>query len=233
MPPHTGSEYYNYKGGFSIVLLAVVDHDYCFMFAEIGSQGRISDGGVFNQSVLREKISTNSINLPPPSSLPGSDVALPYVFLGDGAFALSTHLMKPFPGHHALGSPQRVFNQELSNSRVVVENTFGILANIFRIFQREIPLDVIKASIITKTCVLLHNFLRKSKTSRHIYTPPGSSDSYINGKLIHPGSWRINHGGSTFLPLQPMGRRTTSDAMNTRENFMNYLIKKKNNEASS
>lgn len=107
MPPHTGSEYYNYKGGFSIVLLAVVDHDYCFMFAEIGSQGRISDGGVFNQSVLREKISTNSINLPPPSSLPGSDVALPYVFLGDGAFALSTHLMKPFPGHHALGSPPK------------------------------------------------------------------------------------------------------------------------------
>lgn len=113
-PRHTGTEYYNYKGTFSIVLLALVDHDYCFMFAEVGSQGRISDGGVFNQSILRKKMCENSINLPPPSLMPGHDIYLP--FLGDGAFSLSEHLMKPFPGRHALGSPERVYNQQLTIS---------------------------------------------------------------------------------------------------------------------
>lgn len=109
-PPHSGTEYYNYKHYFSIVLLAIVDYDYCFMFAEIGAQGRISDGGVFNQSSISKKNSDNSINLPPPSSLPGCEIDLPYVFLCDGAFSLTKNLMKPFPGRHELNSPERVFN---------------------------------------------------------------------------------------------------------------------------
>lgn len=135
-PLHSGTEYFNYKGHFSIVLLALVDSNYCFLFADVGSQGRISDGGVFNQSILYQKLSSNSMNLPRPIPLPNSDIVMPYVFLGDGAFALSTHLMKQFPGHHALGSPERVFNQELSRSRVKVENTFGILNARFRIFKK-------------------------------------------------------------------------------------------------
>lgn len=165
-PPHSASDYINYKGYFSIVLLALVDHDYCFLFAEVGAKGRISDGGVYNSSVLLEKLTSNSINLPPPSLLPGFNIELPYVFLGDGAFPLSTNLMKPFPGHHALDTPQRLFNQELSRSRVVVENTFGIMASKFRVFKKPMHLCDVKASIITMTCILLHNFLRKSKTSR-------------------------------------------------------------------
>lgn len=32
-PPHTASEYFNYKRHFSIVLLAIINSDYCFMFA--------------------------------------------------------------------------------------------------------------------------------------------------------------------------------------------------------
>lgn len=79
-PSHTGSEYYNYKKTFSIVLLAVVDSNYQFMFADIGSQGRITDGGVLRNSVLWRKISENNLNLPTPYPLPGSDEPLPYVF---------------------------------------------------------------------------------------------------------------------------------------------------------
>ncbi|KAF9405809.1 hypothetical protein HW555_013591 [Spodoptera exigua] len=103
--------------------------------------------------------------------LPNSNTSLPYVFLADAAFALSTHIMKPFPGHHALGTPERLFNQKLSSSRVAVENTFGIMSSVFRIFKKPIPLNITKASLITMTCVLLHNFLRKSKTSQHLYSP--------------------------------------------------------------
>lgn len=177
---------------------------------------------------MLKKIITNSINRPAAQSLPDSVVNLPYVFLGDGAFALREYMMKPFPGHHVLGSPERIFNQELSGSRVVVENTFGILTNVFRIFQRPIPLEPVKASVITKTCVLLHNFLRKSKSSRNVYTPIGSVDVYENGELVRPGTWRTSRQSSNLSEMQQLGRRCPIGAKKTREAFMNYLYKKKN-----
>ena len=48
----SGSYYYNYKRTFSVVLLAVVDADYKFLFVDIGTNGKASDGGVFKNSVL-------------------------------------------------------------------------------------------------------------------------------------------------------------------------------------
>ena len=44
---NNGTEFYNYKVFFPNVLLAIVDYDYKFILADVGCQGRISDGGVY------------------------------------------------------------------------------------------------------------------------------------------------------------------------------------------
>lgn len=107
------------KQNMSIVLQALVDSDYKFLFADIGNQGRIIDSGVFLNSFLWQKICPSDLNLPSAALLPGLIIDVPYVFLTDGAFALTTHILKPNPGENNSGSPEGVFNNKLSSSRVV------------------------------------------------------------------------------------------------------------------
>ncbi|XP_021356581.1 uncharacterized protein LOC110452404 [Mizuhopecten yessoensis] len=52
-PPDSGSLYYNYKGFFSIGLLALVDSDYKFVWADLGGLGSASDAQIYNSSELK------------------------------------------------------------------------------------------------------------------------------------------------------------------------------------
>ncbi|CAG4918474.1 unnamed protein product [Colias eurytheme] len=151
-------------------------------------------------------------------------------FTATASFALSEHLMKPYSGQHNKYSEERKFNTKLSSGRVVVENTFGLLAARFRVFRKPIPLQPEKSSLIThtcNTCILLHNFLRRSSTSLHIYTPPGSIDMYDDdGVLIQPGSWRTNQDNTSAIRnLRTVPRRPANSAIEIRKEFTKYVFK--------
>jgi hypothetical protein len=71
-PRNSGSVFYNYKGYYSIVLMAVVDANYNFIFADVGCQGRISDSGVMRNTLFWSKLVNGKLNLPKPKPLPSS-----------------------------------------------------------------------------------------------------------------------------------------------------------------
>lgn len=130
-PHNSGSNFYNYKGWFSIVLLALVDYNYKFIYVGIGCQGRISDGGVYPNCSFFEALVQNKLNLPPPKPLPQSEdlqwnensddnLSVPYVVVGDNAFSLSTHCMKPYP-NRSQEEEKRVFNYRLPRVRRISE----------------------------------------------------------------------------------------------------------------
>lgn len=194
-PKHSGSVYFNYKGTFSIVLLGLVDANYKFIY--VGCNGRISDGGVYQNCNLSRAINEILLNWPDSRPLPGREKDVPYVIIADDAFALSSNLMKPFPFRNQPG-PNRVYNYRLSRARNVVENAFGIIASRFRILRKPIELCPEKARGIVKTICVLHNFLM-TNNSRRIYAPPGVFDSNIEG-VITPGTWREHDVGMNSLP---------------------------------
>lgn len=153
----------------------------------------------------------------------GMDYAMPYVFVVDDAFALSTCMLKHFPGLHTKGSKERVFNYRLSRARRVVENVFGIMSSVFRVLRKPMFLQPEKVSIITLTCCFLHNFLRNSKSSRSNYTP---SDAELDGEF-YPGTWRRDQENMTsLLPLRNKARNSSIDAKNIREAFGEYFMNK-------
>ena len=122
-PTGSGSFYWNYKGFNSLVLISIANANYEFLYCDIGTNGRVSDGGVIESTKFYEKLLHEELNLPLPRKPDNSTSDLPYVFVGDEAFALRKDLLKPF-SRKQLPNERRVFNYRLSRARRVIENTF-------------------------------------------------------------------------------------------------------------
>lgn len=95
-PANSGSNYFNYKRTFSVVLLALVDADYRFISVDIGSFGKNSDGGIFASSQLGKALSNDTLDVPGSKQLPGSCVSTPHVIITDSVFPLKTYMMRPY-----------------------------------------------------------------------------------------------------------------------------------------
>lgn len=96
-PPNSGSQFFNYKGFYSVVLMAVCDANYKFTMVDVGSTGSENDASILS-SAFGGKIVNDEICLPIAKNLPNTDISLPHIFVGDGIFPLRKNLMKPFAG---------------------------------------------------------------------------------------------------------------------------------------
>ena len=214
-PVNAGSQYYNYKGTHSIVLLAVCDYNYCFTLLDIGDYGRMSDGGVLSNSSFGNAMKTNSLALPNAETVPGIKSRIPYFFVGDQVFPLSTNMLRPYPSSY-LQLNQRIFNYRLSRTRRVIENAFGILSTKFRVFRRPIIAKPSKVTKVVQAACVLHNYLKITEAllppSSKYYCPSGYIDQEDRQGNVIPGNWRsegdnrlqsVTQSAVIDTPLQP------------------------------
>ncbi|XP_069801016.1 putative nuclease HARBI1 [Dendropsophus ebraccatus] len=207
-PTNSGSYFYNYKGFFSIVLMALVNAKYEFLMVDVGTNGRMSDGGVLERTEFSKRLRQSALHLP------GNDKTvsnLNFVFVADDAFPLHPNLLKPYPSRN-LTMEKKIFNYRLSRARRVVENTFGIMANRFRIFHTAINLKPENIDKVVMACCVLHNFLRRHE-----------SQTYLSSSREESGSGQID-AVDQFTSLQPTSfHRHSHDAITARDLYKNYF----------
>ena len=204
-PNNSGSLYFCYKKTFSIVLLAVVDADCKFIVVDFGAYGKNSDGAIFRDSKLGKSILSDRFNIPPPKALPNTDVVLPHVIVGDEAFPLAKHVMRPFPGSQLYDKANKIYNFRHSSARIVSEHAFGILIKKFRIYSQvlQIAPEHVDSVVLATTC--LHNFLRD------------------DAQLWGPGELDDQEIPRGIEPLPGVGGNAVREAFNIRDSFKNYF----------
>ncbi|KAL3177528.1 hypothetical protein MRX96_039093 [Rhipicephalus microplus] len=135
-PPKSGTIYRNYKKSFSVILLAVVDADYKFLYTDIGAPGSEGDAGVWQTTLLQKDIDNKKAGLP--------------------------ELVK---GGTNLTEEKKILNYRLSRARRVVENAFGILANHFWCFHTVINASPERVTAIVNAACVRRNFLGSDMSS--------------------------------------------------------------------
>lgn len=160
-PSHTGSMYYNYQKYFSTNLFAICDAHKNFVYVDIGSYGKQSDGGVLFHSTFGKRLDTKNLNLPPDAPLPITNINFPFFIIGDSAYPLKENLLTPYAGNHSnLSDTQANFNNELSSVRKVIENAFAILVRRWQVFTGPIEMQAERVEKILKATIVLHNYIK-------------------------------------------------------------------------
>ena len=215
-PPRSGSLFFNYKGHFSIVLLAIASADYRFTMIDVGAFGSPNDPSELNNSEFGRRLEDGDLDLPMPEALDDceDDTPMPYTFVADSIFKQRPEVMKPYPGRrNELTDESKVYNYRHKRARMVVENTFGILAARFRIFHRKIFLTPDHAVTVVRAACVLHNYLVKPRHVELVHLG-------ANGQVINPPGWDDLY--------KTTGNRTANEGIRIRDLFRRYF----NNEGA-
>ncbi|KAL3178515.1 hypothetical protein MRX96_038410 [Rhipicephalus microplus] len=152
-PKENAIDYYNYKGWYSVILLALVDHKYRFRYINVGCPGRCHDAHVYHSSSLPSIVTGPTFRSP---TISVNSSVVPPLLLSDQAFPLTPNLIKPFPGSSKT-SAEKEFNYQLSRTRRIVENAFGRLKARFRFVMKCMECDVTNVAVIIRACCVLNN----------------------------------------------------------------------------
>ncbi|KAJ8952676.1 hypothetical protein NQ318_020991 [Aromia moschata] len=203
--PKTGSTFYNYKGYFSIVLMACADADGLFTTIDVGEIGRNSDGAVFRTSNLGHALQLGLLELPQPRPLPLGNDDFPFYFVADEAFPLKNYIMRPLFETKEFLITAYQEDGEVSNVHLGCWCLNSVL------FEGPICCKEETINSVIKAACVLHNFIR---IKQGIFTQPTETIA--------------DRQDQVHIPIEPMPQpqiiRNHSEAQNIRERLCDYFL---------
>ena len=153
-PAENHTDYFNRKQFHSVIMQAVVNHDYRFLNISVGHCGKHHDGYVLQHSALFDKATSGQ--LIPDWYQEINGVNVPLYFVGDPAYPLLPWLMKGFPTT-GLTEAQKYFNYRQSRARMVVECAFGRLKGRWRFILKRLDHHITSVPRSVKASCIVHN----------------------------------------------------------------------------
>ena len=154
-PKNNPLDYYNRKGYHSVVLQALVDHEYKFLNVYVGWPGSVHDARVLMNSGLYSKCDSGAFPPNWPKVINGTSI--PLFIIGDPAYPLTSWLIKPFSDCGRLTAKQQGFNYHVSCACCVVENAFGRLKGRWHSLMKRNDTDIRFLPTLATACCVLHN----------------------------------------------------------------------------
>ncbi|XP_018358447.1 PREDICTED: uncharacterized protein LOC108758142 [Trachymyrmex cornetzi] len=224
-PPNSGSAFHNYKGYFSLVLMAIVDACYRFIWVDIGNYGSLNDAGIWSNTTIKQAFESNTLSVPAAYPVPNTNYPLPFSLVGDEGFPLKTYLMRPYAKRNLQNNEQKIFNYRLSRARRIVENAFGILVARWRILQKPIAQKLSTVEKILQAITCLHNYIISTNLNDNNYLHDEMIDKGVDGEIIS-GNWRNEIRENGFInPLGRVGANIgTAAAMRQRDILAQYFV---------
>jgi len=183
-PTFDSNSYYNRKGYHSIILQGICDAECRFIDVFIGFPGSAHDARVWKNSPVYTRLQTSSHELLPSNAH----------IIGDSAYPCEIFLMCPYRDNGHLTKRQKHFNMVLSSTRVVIEQTFGLLKGRFRRLKYLDMLDIkLAAEVVAAACVL-HNLCINNKDEADVdkdvdmvHRDPDNDDNYDERVNVNVG----------------------------------------------
>lgn len=220
-PNKSGTLYYNYKKTYSIVLFGVCDANNFFTYVNIGAYGSQSDGGVLRESSFGYHLKNGTLNIPQDAALPGTTTKVPFFFVGDEAFPLQKHLLRPYGGRY-LSLEENIYNYRLARGRRGIENVFGALAARWQIYHKTINAFPENVDKIIKATVCLHNYIKTEEANvspnNRKYCNEAFEDREMQNGEVNLGAWRQDVSRNSSL--RRLGARNAGQEAIA---FRNYL----------
>ncbi|XP_052807745.1 putative nuclease HARBI1 [Mya arenaria] len=138
-PTHNEADFVNRKGFHSVNVQMVCDARFIIMDVVAKWPGSVHDSRIFRESRLCAQLEN------------GMDGVL----LGDSGYACKKYLMTPYLNPQT--QTQERFNRSLCKTRVIIEQTFGVLKRRFAVMSYGIRTSEMKACRTTMACAILHN----------------------------------------------------------------------------
>ncbi|XP_052778725.1 putative nuclease HARBI1 [Mya arenaria] len=143
-PTHNEADFVNRKGFHSVNIQMVCDARLIIMDVVAKWPGSVQDSRLFRESRLFGVLEN------------GMDGVL----LGDSGYACKKYLMTPYLNPQTSGTGEVlpvIFNRSLCKTRVIIEQTFGVLKGRFAVMSYGIRTSEMKTCRTTMACAILHN----------------------------------------------------------------------------